>query len=400
MSVTINEVSIQSDNGTIEAGESLTAWAELNNAGETHAHATVTFTVDGAARGDASVDLSPNDTQWVQVVVGELSAGGHELEATAAIDDGMSSSQASNGISFNVGPGASGAGTHQPQVEIGQLTVRPHTNVEHEDGTAWTGESIGMWVKVRNADSTPAEVNVSFRVDDGEWQSQTVSVPAGGEAWAQHDAPAQQAGSHTFEVWASMETENQSMVVGSDTATLNVVAGNASFQPIDVQLTLHDFRGRPLEGRAIFVQFIGQEGDSAGGAETVEGAMASRGVWTSPNASIPPRGTMTVMAVSIGGADEASEPIEGSVRYHLGDGDTALGFTARQAFEERTITARSLRAVREQLSAEMNAGLEIEVISIGGSVATESEESREFETSVEWKVRYGRAAFEFEADAR
>ena len=205
------------------------------------------------------------------------------------------------------------------------------------------------------------------------------------------NAPAQEVGSHTFEVWASMETDNQSVVVGSDTATLNVVAANASFQPIDVQLTLHDFRGRPLEGRAIFVQFLGQEGDRAGGAETVEGTMASRGVWTSPNASIPPRGSMTVMAVSIGGAEEASEPIEGSVRYHIADGATALGFTVRQAFEERTITARSLRAVREQLSAEMNAGLEIEVISIGGSVATESEESREFETSVEWKVRYGRA---------
>jgi hypothetical protein len=156
MSVTINQVSIQSDTGTIEAGESLTAWAELNNDGDTQARATVTFTIDSSTRGDATIDLSPNDTQWVQAVVGELSAGGHELEATAAIDDGMSSSQASNGISFNVGAGAGGGGTHQPQVEIGQLAVRPHTNVEHEDGTAWTGESIGMWVKFRNADSTPA----------------------------------------------------------------------------------------------------------------------------------------------------------------------------------------------------------------------------------------------------
>ena len=395
MPVTINQVSIQSDNGTLESGEALTAWAELANTGNTEAHATVTFTIDGTARGDTTIDLSPNDTQWVQVAVGEVAAGGHDLGASAAVDDGMSSSMANNGISFTV----DAAQARQPQVEIGQLMVRPHTNVEHADGTAWTGDTIGMWVQVRNGDDSPADVVVSFRVDGGEWESETVSVTAGGEVWAQHDAPAQSVGSHTFEVWASMDTENQSLVVGSDTASLNVVEGNASFQPIDVQLTLHDFRGRPLEGRAIFTRFHGQEGGIAGGAETVEGAMTSSGVWTSPNASIPPQGTMTVMAVSVGGAEEASEPIEGSVRYRIQEGQTALGFTVKQGFRESTVTARSLRGVREQLSTELNAGIEIEVISIGGSAATESEETREFETSVEWKVRFGTTSFEFEGDA-
>ena len=118
MSVTINQVSIQSDNGTIEAGESLTAWAELANTGDSQAHATVTFAIDGASRGETTVDLSPSDTQWVQVVVGEVTAGGHELEATAAIDDGMSSSMANNGLSFNVGAGGGGAEPQQPQVQI------------------------------------------------------------------------------------------------------------------------------------------------------------------------------------------------------------------------------------------------------------------------------------------
>src|SRR5262245_55654435 len=102
MPVTINQVSIQSDNGPLDSGEPLTAWAELANSGDSQAHATVTFTIDGSARGDTSIDLSPNDTQWVQVAVGEVTAGGHELEASAAIDDGMSSSMANNGISFNV----------------------------------------------------------------------------------------------------------------------------------------------------------------------------------------------------------------------------------------------------------------------------------------------------------
>ena len=104
---------------------------------------------------------------------------------------------------------------------------------------------------------------------------------------------------------------------------------------------------------------------------------------------------MRVMAVSTGEADEL---IEGSTRYRIKDGEDALGFTVSQAHEDATITARSMAAVREQLSTEVSAGLEIEVLSIGGSVATESEQTREFETSVEWKVRYGRNTFEFQGD--
>ena len=390
MSVTINQVSIQSSNGTIESGEQLTAYAELAN-GDSQAHATVTFSIDGSARGDTSIDLAPNDTQWVQVNVGELAAGGHDLEATAAIDDGMSSSQASNGISFTVNAGTPA----QPQVDIGQLSVRAHSNVEHDSGEAWVGERIGMWVEVRNSGSTSADVAVSFRVDGGEWMTQNVTVAGGDQQWVQQDADAQEAGAHNFEVWASMDTADQSVILGTDTATLTVTAANEGWRPIDVQLTLHDFRGQPMAGRAIFVQFMGQDGDTAGGAETVEGTSTSGGVWTGANVSIPPRGTMRVMAVSTGEADEL---IEGSTRYRIKDGETALGFTVSQAHEDATITARSMAAVREQLSTEVSAGLEIEVLSIGGSVATESEQTREFETSVEWKVRYGRNTFEFQGD--
>ena len=225
--------------------------------------------------------------------------------------------------------------------------------------------------------------------------TQNVTVATGDQQWVQQDADAQEAGAHSFEVWASMDTADQSVIVGNDTATLTVTAANDGWRPIDVQLTLHDFRGQPMAGRAIFVQFMGQDGENAGGAETVEGTSTSGGVWTGADVSIPPRGTMRVMAVSTGEADEL---IEGSTRYRIRDGENALGFTVSQAHEDATITARSMAAVREQLSTEVSAGLEIEVLSIGGSVATESEQTREFETSVEWKVRYGRNTFEFQGD--
>lgn len=393
MSITINQVSIQSLDGTVDSGEELTAYAELANDGDTPADVTVTFNIDGSIRGESGpVQLSPGDAQWVQAVIGEIEAGGHELEASAAIDDGMSSSSTSNGISFTV----NAAAPVIPNVELGQLVARAHSNVEHDAGEAWVGESIGMWVELTNHSNVDVEVAVSFNMDDGEWSTQSIPLGPGAQQWVQHDAEAPAEGTHTFQVWASMETSDQSVVVGSDTVTMVVTAPNEGWRPIDVQLTLHDFRGQPMAGRAIFVQFMGQDGDNAGGAETVEGTATSGGVWTGADISVPPRGTMRVMAVSTGEADEL---IEGSTRYRIRDGETGLGFTVRQAHEDATITARSMAAVRQQLSTEVSAGLEIEVLSIGGSVATEDEVSREFETSVEWKVRYGRNTFEFEGDA-
>lgn len=393
MSVTINQVSIQSADGTLSSGEQLTAYAELANAGDTDADVNVTFNVDGSARGDAATAyLSPGDSQWVQTHVGAIEAGGHELEVSAAVDDGVSSSQASNGISFVVEADAPSI----PDVDIGQLYAQPHSNVEHDAGEAWIGEAIRLSVLVSNHGAEDVEVSVSFNVDDGEWSTQTVPLAGGSQQWVQHDMAAQAEGAHTFAVWASMETSEQSVVVGSDAATLMVTAANEGWRPIDVQLTLHDFRGMPMAGRAIFVQFLGQDGDNAGGAETVEGTATSGGVWTGADISVPPRGTMRVMAVSTGEADEL---IEGSTRYRISADETGLGFTVSQAHEDATITARSMAAVREQLSTEVSAGLEIEVLSIGGSVATEDEVSHEYETSVEWKVRYGRNSFEFAADA-
>lgn len=393
MPVTINEVSIQSADGTIDSGESLTAYAQLANGGDTDANVTVTFNIDGSVRGDAAtIQLTPGDVQWVQSVVGEIDAGGHDLEVSAAIDDGMSSSHASNGLSFAVAASV----PQIPHVELGQFVVRAHSNVEHDAGEAWVGEPIGMWVEVSNRSDVAADVEVSFNVDGGEWVTQTVSLAPGDSRWIQQDADAQAEGVHTFQVWASMDAADQSVLVGNDTATLTVAAANDGWRPIDVQLTLHDFRGQPMSGRAIFVQFIGQDGDNAGGAETVEGTATSGGVWTGADIAVPPRGTMRVMAVSTG---EAAELIEGSTRYRIPDTDDALGFTVQQAFEEATFTARSMAAVRQQLSTEVSAGLEIEVLSIGGSVATEDEVSREYESSVEWKVRYGRNTFLFEGDA-
>jgi hypothetical protein len=96
------------------------------------------------------------------------------------------------------------------------------------------------------------------------------------------------------------------------------------------------------------------------------------------------------MAVS---TEQPDEPIEHTKTYHLADGQTALVATADQDAGDATIKAKTLQGVKDKLSSEVSAGVEIEVLSVGGKVAGEHEESREYETEVEWHVRYGLPSF-------
>jgi hypothetical protein len=198
------------------------------------------------------------------------------------------------------------------------------------------------------------------------------------------------AGTHTFTAQATTETDTQSVLLGHTQGTLTVAAPNANYGHCNVQFTLHDFRGHPMSGRAVFVQFLGMDGSVADGAETVQGTATTAGILTLANVMMPQRGSLRVMAVSTGQADE---PIEGTHPYHLAEGQTDLQLTAEQDYTDVKVTATDIRGVREQLSTEASAGLEIEVLSIGGKVATEQEQSRQHSEAVEWVVRVGRSSF-------
>src|SRR4051794_15006492 len=149
MTVNITQVSVHGSGNEPSAGENLTAYAEVENGGSGNARVDLVFTVDGAEVGNASAELMAGSKQWVQAQIGQLAAGGHDLEAVGNIDDGSSSSQARNGLSIQIAGAAVGS-TPVPTATLTPVHVRAHSNVEHPDGQAWAGERLGVWVQVTN----------------------------------------------------------------------------------------------------------------------------------------------------------------------------------------------------------------------------------------------------------
>lgn len=390
MSVTITQVSVHGADGAPSAGEDLTAYAEVTNGGGETARIGLNFTLDAQSVGTQQAELMPGASQWVQAHIGQLASGGHDLNVVGAVDDGRSSSQAEGGTTFEVAAPAT------PHVTIGQPQIRPHSNVEHHAGTAWTDERIGVWVEITNSGSTHLTATVWVSEDGGQSGQHQLTLGPSESQWVQQDFEPMAAGQHTVTASASTETANQSVVLGHSQAVVTISAPTSNFHRCNVQLTVHDFRGKPMVGRSVFVQFLGMDNSVADGAETVQGSTASSGVLTQANVMVPDRGSMHVMAVSNGQPDE---PVEGTVRYHLAAGQTDIGYTVVQDHSDQKVKARSLQGVKNKLTAEGHAGLEIEVLSIGGSVGSEDETSREFETEVEWEVRVGRPSFAFTADA-
>lgn len=393
MTVTIAQVSVQGAGGEPAADEELTAYAELTNDGDQSARVDLTFSVDHQQLGTAQADIPPGGSQWANAAIGQLTAGGHELQVTGAVDDGNSSSQVDNGLSFHLAA-PTPAATPTPTATIGEIHIRPHSNVEHPAGQAWPDEPINVAVSITNTGTDTLHATVWISSDSGADATEQVTVAPGEQQWVQHDFEAIPVGTHTFTAQATTETDTQSVVLGHAQGTLTVSADSANYRHGNVQLTLRDFRGQPMSGRAVFVQFFGMDGSVADGAETVQGTATTSGVLTLPNVNMPVRGNMRVMAVSTG---EADQPVENVTPYHLGDGQTDLQMVADQEHADVQVTATDMRGVREQVSAEMGASVEFEVITIDGKVATQSEQSEQRSTAVQWTVRVGRPTFTFTA---
>jgi len=386
MTITITQLSVHGAGGEPAAGEELTAYAELTNDADHSARVEVTVAVDHQDIGTSHAEVAACGSEWVHVALGHLTSGGHDLAVRGAVDDGMSSAEVHNGSSFHVAAPAA------PTATLGPLTIRAHSNVEHPAGQAWTGERIGVWVEITNTGSRQLHTSVSVTNDSGQGGSHEVTLEPNQQQWVQQDFDALAAGTHTFTAQAAAETENQSVILAHAQGTLTVTAATAGYAHCNVQLALRDFQGRPMGGRAAFVQFLGMDGTVADGAETVQGTATTGGVLTLPQVMMSPRGSMRVMAVSTG---EADQPVEGVVPYHLAEHQTDLQYTAEQEHADLRVTATDMQGVRSQLSSEVSAGVQIEVLSIGGKVATEDERSRQHTEAVEWVVRIGRPSFTF-----
>jgi hypothetical protein len=386
MTITITQLSVHGANGAPAAGEDLTAYAELTNDAAEPAAVEVTVAIDNQDMGTSHAQVPAVGSEWVQVPLGHLSSGGHDIALRGAVDDGTSSSEVHDGNSFQV------AAPPAPTATLGELTIRAHSNVEHPVGQAWTDERIGVWVEITNTGSAQLHTSVSITNDSGHGGSHDVTLAPNQQQWLQQDFDALVVGTHTFTAQATAETENQSAILAHTQGTLTVTAANAGYAHCNVQLALRDFQGRPMGGRAAFVQFLGMDGTVADGAETVQGTATTGGVLTLPQVMMSPRGSMRVTAVSTG---EAEQLVEGVVPYHLAEHQTDLQFTAEQDHADVRVTATDMQGVRNQLSSEVSAGVEIEVISIGGKVATADETSRQHSEAVEWVVRIGRPSFTF-----
>jgi hypothetical protein len=393
MTITIAQVSVHGANGEPAANEDLTVYAELTNDADQAARVELTFNVDHQPVGTAHAEVPACGSQWASAAIGHVAAGGHDLQVVGAVEDGNSSSQVDNGLSFQVAAAAAPA-TPTPTAAVGEIHIRPHSNVEHPAGQAWPDERVNVAVSLTNTGTEPLHATVYISSDSGANGTEQVTLAAGEQQWVQHDFDPLPVGAHTFTAQATTETDSQSVVLGHGQGTLTVVAANAGYHRSNVQLTLRDFRGQPMSGRAVFVQFLGMDGSVADGAETVQGTATTSGVLTLPNINMPPRGSMRVMAVSTGQADQ---PIEGVVPYHIADGQNDLQYTADQDHSDIQVTATDMQGVRDQVSAEMGASVELEVLTIDGKAATEHERSAEHSTAVQWTVRVGRPTFTFAA---
>jgi hypothetical protein len=383
MAVRIDQSSVQGTLGEAQEGDNLTASANLVNDGTDPVKVSLSFQIDGteAARTDGSIDAGASGQ--FSMPVGQLTVGGHTLGVVVGVDDGSSSAQVDHTAPFTV------TALPLPTAEVGSIHIQPHSNVEHPAGHAWSNEKVRVSVLVHNTGTRPLSAEVLLDIG-GHVDKQEVQLAAGEQKWVSSDGGPFAVGVHQITASASTEASNQSVLLGSANGTLTVSEPTAGWHPVNVQIVLHDFRQRPMDGRAIFVEFTGMDSTKAGGAETVEGTAASGGILSRPQITIPPRGAVRIMAVSTGAADE---PIENTAPYHLADGQNDLSITANQEASTAKVTAKSIQGVRDKLSAEMSAGVEIEVLSVGGKMGAEHEESQQFEQDVEWDVRYGRPSF-------
>src|SRR6266487_2958070 len=216
MAITIDQLSVHGSNGSAAAHEDLTAYAELTNNGDQAAQVDLTFAIDQQDVGTSHAEVPAGGSQWVQQALGQLAAGGHDLSVRGAVDDGMSSSEAHNGVSFSVAAPAA------PTATLGALHIQPHTNVEHPAGQAWTDERVTVSVQLTNTGTAQLHAAVWISDEAGGGGNHDVTLAAGEAQWVQQEFAPLAVGTHTFTAQASTETDTQSVMLGHVQGTLTV----------------------------------------------------------------------------------------------------------------------------------------------------------------------------------
>src|SRR6266508_220784 len=202
--------------------------------------------------------------------------------------------------------------------------------------------------------------------------------------------------SYPFKVWPGVDA-CRSVSFEAETVTGHVDPQGAAkhgWHQVDVSFVIKDPKGSPIRGYRFFSQFFGPEGqESYGGEDVGDSQMNAAGILTRPNVWLQPEGTVRLMGVADMDAGHQPGPmLEGVARYKVAAGATSIGFDVDQGKEVVTVTATSSREASEKVTAEGHAGIQIEILELGGSVGSEHGTSRTQGQEIQYQVTLGTPA--------
>lgn len=386
--VSITSFHVQDADGgdTYVEGRPVTVWVECTSDHADPLTVDGSFSLSNGDGGQAQLQLDAGAAEWMSWQSSSLPAGGVDVSVSLSGEVGMASELfAETGLSFEV-QGAADLGPSTPHVEIDALALQPLSNVDHDDGTAWSDDEVRASAHVVNHGEATGPVAVTIWSSDGQSHVIETELSAGQDEWFAFELQPHVAGTHEIHAAVSWEGPDTSEVLTQTSRQLTVSERGEHWIEANVQISVNDYRGEPLRGYRIFSRFIGMDGTDYYGGETVESTENEAGVVTSAGIHVQREGTVQIMAVGDG---DARAMLEGQLHYTLAEGDTNLAFTADQGVTEQTYRAHSQDEVGEAVQSEFSAGVEIEIIEVGGSVATEQSRSRTYGEAVEWKVRVG-----------
>ena len=150
----------------------------------------------------------------------------------------------------------------------------------------------------------------------------------------------------------------------------------AGWQQRDVIMVIKDFKGEPLRGHRVFAEFKGPNGTLTEAADVQGGSVIWSNIW------LKPEGTVRIMAVSTG---QAALAPEGVALYKLPD-KGPVKFDVEQQKTEVTVTAKTSEEAASKAGAKGTAGIEFEVIKLGGEVSSEESKTKGTSLETSWKV--------------
>jgi hypothetical protein len=151
----------------------------------------------------------------------------------------------------------------------------------------------------------------------------------------------------------------------------------AGWKKVDIIVVARDFRGEPMKTHQMFAEFKAPGvADQDLGDKVNGGSVSWKDQWLKPN------GTVRLMAVSTGRPDILPE---GVISYKL-PSSGPMTFEVEQSQKEVEVTASSEDEAAHKVGAKGSAGIDWEILKIGGEVSGEDSNSTKKGTSIKYKV--------------